>query len=119
MNLNRQPLLETLVTKQITRTGGVYLFRPTVGPPAVSSQKIDRFLHDVNQRFDLGPILKGDQQQSRQLAFDYMRFVKSEAERLKVPKEETMKRLRNSLPHIKRSLLTFFTYLDALVKTKR
>lgn len=119
MNLNRRPLLETLVTKQITRTGGVYLFRPTVGPPAVSNQKIDRFLHDANQRFDLGPILKGDQQQSRQIALDYLRFIKSEANRLKIPKKETMARLRNSLPHIRRSLLTFFTYLDAQVKTKR
>jgi len=114
--MKRQPLLIEMLTRRISRSGNVYMYRPTVGPPAVSNQKIDLFLHKANQRFDLSPILKGDQQQAKQVALDYHSFIMGEAERGGFSKDEVTARLRESLPHLKRSLLTFYTYLDANAK---
>ncbi len=115
--MDREPLLiETLLQRRISRSGNVYSFRPTVGPPAVSSQKIDKFLHSANQRFDISPILKGDQQQAKQVALDYLTFIKHEAADAGLQEEEVMKRLQGSMSHLKRSLLTFYSYLDARVK---
>ena len=115
--MEREPLLiETLLQRRISRSGNVYSFRPTVGPPAVGGQKIDKFLHDANQRFDISPILKGDQQQAKQVALDYFSFIKREAASAGLKEDEVMKRLQGSMSHLKRSLLTFYSYLDARVK---
>lgn len=115
--MDREPLLiETLLSRRISRSGDVYSFRPTVGPPAVGNQKIDKFLHRANQRFDISPVLKGDQQQAKQTALDYFKFIKNEADKAKLPEKEVMGRLKGSMPHLKRSMLTFYSYLDARVK---
>ena len=118
--MERQPLLiETLLSRRISRAGSVFAYRPTVGPPAVHDQKIDKFLHYANQQYDMGPILKGDQQQARTIALDYLNYIKQQAKKANLPEDAVMRRLKESMPHIKRSLLTFYTYLDAKVKTSK
>ena len=116
--MKRQPLLiETLLKRRISRAGGVYSYRPSVGPPAVSDQRIDKFLHAANQQYDMGPILKGDLQQAKQIALDYLNYIKEQSSKAKLPEDEVLSRLKESMPHIRRSLLTFYTYLDAKVKS--
>ena len=118
--LHRSPLLvETLVSKQITRPGPIYLYRRPTGPKAttIGMEKLNRFLHRAAQHFDLGPVLNGDQQQARQVATDYYNHIMREAKQAKIPEEEIKKRLKDISPHLKRSLMTFFTYFDAKLKT--
>ena len=116
--MKRKPLLlETLVTKKITRTGDTYLYRRPTGPRPASREQINRVLHKANQHFDFGPLMTGDQQQARQVALDYFRYLKGEAKTQGVSDAELIDRLKQTSPHLRRSLLTFFTYLDAKVKT--
>ena len=110
-------LIETLVAQKITRTGQTYLYRRPTGPRPASREAINRFLHKAAQHFDFGPLMTGDQQQARQVATDYFQHLKREARSKRVPEEELIERLKQTSSHLRRSLLTFFTYLDAQIKT--
>lgn len=116
--MNRTPLLlETLVTRRITRPGPIYLYRRPAGPRPPKKESINRFLHRAAQHFDFGPIMTGDQQQARQVAGDYYQHLKQAAKESGISEKEIKDRLKEISPHLRRSLNTFFTYLDAKIKT--
>jgi hypothetical protein len=118
--MKRTPLLiETLVTKQITRPGPIYMYRRPMGPrpPTLKGEKLNRFLHKVGQHFDFAPLMNGDQQQARQIAGDYYKHVLASARQEGISEEEIKRRLKDISPHLRRGLMTFFTYFDAKLKT--
>jgi hypothetical protein len=112
----QQLLVETLVKRQMTRQGEIYMFRKPMGPPP-GDLKIDKFLHRIAQLFDFGPLFNGDQQQARQVARDYIGHLKKHAAREKIPWGKVSGRLRRSSPHLRNGLLTFFVYYDARIKS--
>jgi hypothetical protein len=60
--------------------------------------------------------MTGDQQQARQVAEDYFAHLKKSADQQRIPFEDLKKRLKEISPHLKRGLLTFFTYFDGKLK---
>lgn len=112
----RALLVETLVRRQITRTGQTYLYRKPTGPRP-TSEEMNRFLHKAAQEFDFGPLMTGDQQQARQLATDYFEFLKKSAKNAGIAEDDLVARLKQISPHLQAGFRTFYTYLDAKVKT--
>lgn len=110
-------LIESLMQRQMTRQGPIYLYKKPVGPPATSDEKLSKFLWDTAQRFDLSPIIHGDQQQARWVAQDFVAFLKKRAAQERIPFEEVRKRMKTIGPHMRRSVATFYTYLDAKVRS--
>jgi len=117
MTTRQTLLLETLLKRQITRPGPVYLYRKPQGPPLASKEKLDRTLWAITQGFDFGPLMTGDQQQARQVAQEYLSYLRKRAAQHKVPYSELRRRLKEISPHMRRGLMTFYTYFDAKVKT--
>jgi len=116
--MNRTPLLlETLTTRQTTRSGPVYLFRRPAGPPVTNDVYIDRWLHETGQKFDFTPLFNGDQMQARTVAQGYIKHLKDQAKKDGMDWDVISRRLKEISPHILRSLRTFHSYFDARLKT--
>jgi len=114
----RQTLLvETLVTRTITRRGPVFMYRRPQGPPVTSDDSIDRWLHKTTQAFDFSPMFNGDQYQSRIVAERYLAHLKKESAREGMDWGEVASRLKQISPHLRRGFQTFFSFFDASVRT--
>ena len=118
MIVRRPLLIETLVSRQITRPGPVYMYRKPGGPPQPTDKKLDRTLWNITQSFDFSPLMNGDQQQARQVAQDFLSFLKKRSSQDGLEYRGIVDRLKKISPHIRRSMLTFHSYLDAQIKTK-
>lgn len=116
--MRRSPLLlEALIKKTMTRQGPIYSFRKPAGPPAHDDIRTIKFIWDATQRFDLTPIIQGDQQQARWAAQDYIEHLKRRARAEGIPFEKVRERIKRIGPHMRRSLATFYTYLDGRART--
>ena len=113
--MKRRPLLlETMVSRRMTRQGEIYTYRRPAGPPP--NEAVDRWLHKTAQVFDFTPLFNGDQQQARWVAQDYIKHLRDQANRDGMDWDEVKERLRQAGPHVRRALNTFFVYYDSQVK---
>lgn len=114
--MRRQPLLlETLITRRMTRQGNIYMFRRPAGPPP--NETLDRWIHKATQTFDFTPVFNGDQQQARWVAQDFLKHLEQEAKRDGMDWSAVRTRLRQTSPYLRRGLQTFFVYYDGKVRS--
>lgn len=106
-----------MTRQQLSRSGRVYNYRRQTGLPQ-TREKINRSIWETARQFDFGPIISGDQQQTRQLAFDFIGALKDYAKRQNLPYSELQDRLKEISPHIRKGLLNFHSYLDSQIKIK-
>jgi hypothetical protein len=112
----RQPLLmETLITRRMTRQGKIYMFRRPAGAPP--NEDLDRWVHKATQTFDFTPLFNGDQQQARWVAQDFLKHMREEANRDGKDWVEVRARLRKQSPYLRRGLQTFFVYYDGKLRS--
>jgi len=83
----------------------------------VSDNSLDKWIHGATQTFDFTPLFNGDQIQAREVAEGYLKHLKKEASHSEMDWEVVSKRLKESSPHLRRGLMTFFAYYDGRVKT--
>lgn len=112
----REPLLlETLVSRRMTRQGEIFMWRRPQGPPPGDDQ-IDRWLHQATQSFDFAPLFNGDQQQARIVAQRYIEHLKKTASQDGIDWRSVKERLKQVSPHLRRGLRTFFAFYDAAIR---
>jgi hypothetical protein len=107
--------MEALIRRRMTRQGEIYMFRRPTGPPP--NETTDRWIHKATQLFDFTPLFNGDQQQARWVAQDYLKHLKTEANRDGTDWDTVRDRLRQASPYLRRSLQTFFVYYDGKLRS--
>jgi len=112
-------LVETLITRRMTRQGQIYMFRKPQGPPVTDDRHLDQWLHKATQSFDFSPIFSGDQQQARIVAQDYLQHLKKEASRERLEWGPLARRLKQVSPHLRRGFSTFFAFYDGSLRSSQ
>lgn len=114
----RRPLLvEQLIKRRMTRQGNIYMFRRSAGLPATEDKHLDEWIHKATQSFDFTPLVLGDQQHARWVAQDYLKHLKTEANRDGMDWKELAGRLKKISPFVRRAFQVFWTYHDAQVRS--
>lgn len=116
--IRQRLLVETLISRTITRRGPVFMYRRPQGPPVTSDETLDRWLHKTTQTFDFAPLFNGDQHQARIVAERYLEHLKKEARREGMDWSALAARLNQVSPFLRRGFQTFFSFFDSATRTR-